>query len=379
MDDTHSDPFDALIRDVASPQGPAPTDGQKPPAESQSNAPSGPGAGTSQQAEGGANPGAQDPSTAKPANPAPDQGAATGTENPTDPAAQAAEAGKGSLPEPLKPFETTVKAKGFDLTKPEGLAKVLQWGQEAESTLGRRTTDLNMLHTRQQEIEKDFQSGAEGVNRRLVMMGLSKLDIPTPETRMKELKDIYSNVSVLANPNASPEQRDAAIDALNGLVYEPMDTLRIRQAAGQGNAQSAQAKLKEHRTNSASLFNQRTGANPELHKAYDAILPDFQAGGVFNSFGLDEFSMTSSPERAARIEEIGQALAWKSASYNPDGSVRDGGPIDVEIKKALALATRGGNAAPAGNGQPPVPGSNAQNQDPVDAMLSSWARESAVA
>ncbi|MEO7778520.1 MAG: hypothetical protein ABIY63_13390 [Fibrobacteria bacterium] len=377
MDETQSDPFDALIRDVASPQGPASSDGQNPPA----NAAGAPNAGPSPQAEGGAKPGAQEQSTANPAVKPPDQGLPAGMENPTDPAAaDAAAAGKGSLPEYLKPFETTLKSKGFDLSKPEGVAKVLQWGQEAESTLGRRTTEANLLLTRAQEIEKDFQAGPDGVNRRLEAMGFSKLDVPTPENRLKELKSIYSAVSVIADPNATAEQRNAAIEGINALVFEPMDDLRINLAANKGKGTAATAQLKDYRTKSYGLFNDRVAQNPELHTAYDAILPAFQPGGVFHSFGLDHFSMTSSPERAAAIEQIGQALHFKESAFNPDGSVKDGGPIDVEIKKALALANRGGNAGPAGNGNPPVPGSNGnQNSDPIGDMLNSWARDSAMA
>lgn len=376
MDETNSDPFDSLIRDVASPQGPAASDGQNP----QGNASGDPGSGPSPQAEGGAKPGAQEQSTAKPVVPGPDQAGAPGTENPTDPAAQAAEAGKGSLPETLKPFEAILKSKSWDVGKPEGVAKVLQSYQEAESNLGRRTSEANLLHTRQQEIEKDFKAGGDGVNRRMELMGLSKLDIPTPQARFKEYKDIYSNVSVLANPNATPEQRDAAVESLNQLLYEPMDNLRIRIAAGQGQGQSGESKLKEYRTASASLFNQRVASDPKLHDAYNAILPAFQPGGVFHSFGLDEFSMTSSPERAQAIEQLGQALQWKESAFNPDGSVREGGPVDVEIKKALALANRNGNAAPAANGQPPAPASNGnQNSDPIGSALDSLAREYAMA
>jgi hypothetical protein len=375
MDESTQDPFEALIRDAASPQGPANTEGGTTPA----NAAAGQASGPSTQAEGGAKPGAQDSSTAKPAAPAPDQGAPAGTENPTDPAAQAAADGKGSLPDPLKPFEATLKSKQWDLTKPEGQAQVLKSYTEAEATLGKRTSDANLLLTRANEIEKDFALGPDGVNRRLEAMGFSKLDIPTPENRLKELKAIYGNVSVLANPNASSEQKDAAIEALNGLLYEPMDNLRIKLAASEGKGKTAAAELKDYRTKAHGLFNERVAQNPELHAAYDAILPAFQPGGVFHSFGLDPFSMTSSPERAQAIESIGQALLFKESAYNPDGSVKDGGPIDVEIKKALALANRGGNAAPAGNGQPPAPGANGQqSQDPVDAMLNSWARESAV-
>ncbi len=375
MEEASQDPFAALIHDVASPQGPASGEGSPP-----ANAPAAPVAGQSPQAEGGAKPGAQDSSTAKPAAAAPDQGALPGTENSTDPNAPAADAdGKGSLPEHLKPFEATLKAKGFDLSKPEGMAKVLQWGQEAESTLGKRTNDANLLLTRQNEIEKDFAAGPDGVNRRLEAMGLPKLDIPTPENRFKELKTIYGHVSVLASTTSSAEQKDAAIGALNELLYEPMDDLRINLAANKGQAKAASAQLKEYRTKAHGLFNERVASNPELHAAYDAILPAFQPGGVFHSFGLDPFSMTSSPERAQAIEEIGNAVAFKASAYNPDGSVKDGGPIDVEIKKALALANRGGNAGPAGKGQPPAPASNAQNQDPLDAMLNDWARESAVA
>lgn len=368
-DEASSDPFDVLIRDVASPEGPTNTDASAPPA--------GDAGASAPKAEGGATPGAQDQSTAKPAPLAPDQGKPAGTENPTDPAQ--AEAGKGSLPEYLKPFEPTLKAKGWDLSKPEGVAKVLQSFQEAESTLGRRQSDVNLLMTRQQEIEKDFQTGPDGVNRRLELMGLSKLDIPTPESRHKELKEIWSAISVAVHPNATEEQRAKAFENLDRLVYDQMDNLRIRLAAGQGQAQSAKAKLGEYRTNSANLFNQRVGANPEISKAYDALLPAFQPGGVFHSFGLDEFAMTSSPERAQAIEQLGQAVAWKQASYNPDGSVKEGGPVDVEIKKALALVNRNGAAAPAGNGQPPAPQANGQQQDPLDAMLSNWAREAAMA
>lgn len=375
MDETNQDPFDALIRDVASPSGPAPADGQPSPANPQGA----PGSGPSPQAEGGATPGAQEQSTAKPFGAIPDQGLPDGAENPTDPAAQAAEAGKGSLPEDLKPFETTLKNKKWDVSTPKGVATVLQSYQEAESNLGRRTTEVNLLHTREKEVERDFMSGPDGVNRRLEAMGFKKLDIPTPQSRYQEYKEIYSAALVLGNPNATPEQRDAAIDALNAKVYEPMDNLRIRIAAGTEQAQGQQAKLKEYRTNSASMFNQRVAADPTLHEAYNAILPAFQPGGVFHSFGLDEYSMTSSPERAQAIEQIGQALQWKASAYNPDGSVKDGGPIDVEIKKALALANRGGNAGPAANGQPPAPGSNGQqNSDPIGSTLDQMARESAM-
>lgn len=365
-DEMPPDPFDSLIRDVAS-ESPAPSD---------TNPSTDTGAGASTQADGSANPGAQDQSTAKPAPLTPDQGQPVGTENPTDPA-QAAD-GKGSLPEHLKPFEATLKAKGWDLSKPEGIVKALQSYQEAESNLGRTKSEANLMMTRAQDIERDFQAGPDGVNRRLEQMGFSKLDIPTPENRMKELQGIYSNLQTALHPNASEEQRNQAIEKLNALVYEPMRKLDIRIEAGVEKSQNAQAKLKEHRTNSASLFNQRVGANPELHQAYDAILPQFQAGGVFHSFGLDEFAMTSSPERAQAIESIGQAVAFKASAYNPDGSVKDGGPIDVEIKKALALAGRAATAAPAGNGQPPTPQSNGnQNSDPM-AAFDSWAREAAM-
>ncbi len=374
MDETNQDPFDDLIRDVASPSGPAPADGQNPPANSSGV----PGSGPSPQAEGGAKPGAQEPSTANPAAAAPDQGLPTGLENPTDPAAPAAD-GKGSLPEDLKPFETTLKNKKWDVSTPKGVATVLQSYQEAESNLGRRTSEVNLLHTREKEVERDFMAGPDGVNRRLEAMGFSKLDIPTPQSRYQEYKEIYSAAVVLGNPDSTPAQRDAAIEALNAKVYEPMDNLRIRIAAGTEQAKGQQAKLKEYRTNSASLFNQRVGADPSLHQAYDAVLPAFQPGGVFHSFGLDEYSMTSSPERAQAIEQIGQALQWKASAYNADGSVKDGGPIDVEIKKALALATRGGNAGPAANGQPPAPGSNGQqNSDPIGSMLDQMARDSAM-
>lgn len=368
-DEQSHDPFDSLLQDMASSASPASPD---------TSAPNDNGAGTPAipKAEGGATPGALEQSTAKPAATTPDQGIPAGTENPTDPA-QAAD-GKGSLPDHLKPFETLLKSKQWDLTKPEGLTKALQSYQEAESNLGRRTTEANLLNTRAQEIERDFMAGPDGVNRRLEAMGFSKLDIPPPENRLQEYKAIFSAVQTLTNPNATQEQWDKAIGEINAKVYEPMDTLRIRQAAGQGQAQGAQAKLKEYRTNSATLFNQRVSANPELNQAYDAMLPAFQPGGVFHSFGLDEFSMTSSPERAQALETIGQAVAWKSSAYNPDGSVKDGGPIDVEIKKALALAGRAATAAPQG-GQPPAPAANGnQNQDPIGDMLNSWARETAM-
>lgn len=376
MDETHSDPFDALIQDVASPQGPAASNGQNPPA----NAAGASNAGTSPQAEGAANPGGQEQSTAKPVVPAPDQAGVPGTENPTDEAAKAAaEAGKGSLPEDLKPFETTLKNKKWDVSTPKGVAAVLKSYTEAETTLGQRTNEANLLHTRQNEIEKDFATGPDGVNRRLEAMGLPKLDVPTPESRFKELKSIYSHAQILANPNATAAQKDAAIEGINALVYEPMDDLRINMAANKGKGTSVAAQQKEYRTKAYGLFNDRVASNPELHQAYDAILPAFQPGGVFHSFGLDQFAMTSSPERAQAIEQIGQALHFKESAYNPDGSVKEGGPIDVEIKKALALANQGGNAAPVGGGQPPAPGSNGnQNSDPIGAMLDSLSREHAM-
>lgn len=362
------DPFDALIRDVASP---GPTDQDNKPADDK-----GTGTPPNLQATDSANPGAQDQSTAKPGEVAPDQGVPPGTENPTG---QPQADGKGSLPEHLKPFEKTLSSKGIDLTKPEGQAKFVKMYEEAETSLGRRTTEANLLLSRAQEIERDFMTGPEGVNKRLEAMGYSKLDIPSTADRLKEYQGIYSGLQIALNPNATDEQRNAAIESLNKLVYEPMDTLRIRQAAGIGQTQNAQAKLKDYRTSSATLFNQRTASNPELHQAYDAILPAFQAGGVFHSLGLDEFSMTSSPERAQAIESIGQALVFKASAFNPDGSVKEGGPIDVEIKKALALAGRVSNAAPAGKGQPPAPNSNGnQNQDPISAMLDSLAREHAM-
>jgi hypothetical protein len=363
-DEQLSDPFDSLIRDVASS---GPTDATP---NNQTDA----GAGTPPQATDSANPSAQDESTANLGQQSPDQELKPSEENPTAPKQLD---GKGLLPDHLKPFEAILKNKQWDLSKPEGIVKALQSYQEAETTLGRRTTEANLLLSRSQEIERDFLAGPEGINRRLEAMGFSKLDIPTPENRMKELQGIYSNLQTALHPNATEEQRNAAIENLNKLVYEPMDTLRIRQAAGVGQAQTAQAKMRDYRTNSATLFNQITAANPELHQAFDAILPAFQPGGVFHSLGLDEFSMTSSPERAKALSEIGQAVAFKQSSYNPDGSVKDGGPVDVEIKKALALAGRATNAAPVGNGQPPVNNSNGNNQDPFDKMLNDWALESA--
>ncbi len=379
-DEISSDPFENLIRDVASSsQSPADSGGQNP-ASNAANPGQGVGAPTTPQAEGGANPGAQDQSTANPAQKAPDQGMNPGEENPTVPPAQPGEDGKGSVPESLKPFEATLKSKQWDVSKPEGVAKVLQSYQEAETTLGRRTTEANLLLSRQQDIEKDFQSGPEGVNRRLEAMGLSKLDVPTPETRLGEYKAIYQNLSIALSEGATPEQRNAAIEKLNGLVYEPMDNLRIRIAAGAGKGEDAKVQLQSFRNNAANLFNQRVAADPTLHAAYDAILPAFQAGGVFHSFGLNEFSMTSSPERAQAIESIGRAVTFHQSAFNQDGSVKEGGPIDVEIKKALALQDRNANAAPAGNRQPPAPNSNGnQNQDPIGAMLNSWALESATA
>ena len=91
-DEQSHDPFDSLLQDMASSSSPAPSDSSVP-SDSATGTP------TIPKAEGGATPGAQDQSTAKPGEQAPDQGLPPGTENPTDPA-KAAE-GKGSLPDHL--------------------------------------------------------------------------------------------------------------------------------------------------------------------------------------------------------------------------------------------------------------------------------------
>lgn len=369
MDDDFADPFASLIQEVASSSSPAAEGAGKPAGSAEGQSPT-------PQAEGGAKPGATETSTAKPAAPAADPGAEAGKENRTADGQPPAD-GKGSLPEHLKPFESTLKTKGWDLSKPEGVVKALQSYQEAESNLGKRTSEAQMLHQRSVEVQRDFEEGLPGINRRLEALGYSKIEAPSLKDQHDHYRDLVNNINVALNGKATPEQRAAAIEKLNELAYDKYDQLRIQLASGAQKSQDFKAQRVQHVNKSVALFNERVGANPALEKAYDAILPHFQPGGVFHSLGLDEFVITSTPQRAQAMEKIGEALSFHASAYNPDGTVKEGGPIDVEVKKALALAGRQSNATPAGGSQNGAPPQSNGQRDALDNVLRELALEHA--
>lgn len=262
------------------------------------------------------------------------QASATGKEEP-----------KGVLPKELEPHKDLFDSKKFDLTKPEGVAKLAQAYKEIESHAGKTSTQSKNSQDKAARVMSIASGSVEDLNKWRKSQGLSELPIDTRshEDRVKEVDDLYSNVDKALN--GDPE----SLKWLNNHFAKQRESLlESKLTAKNSQNKTADQAFNERKSVARANFASMVQANPEAKGFFDELTDHLSPGGVFDSMGFDVLDAASTPERLAAFVEMGQAL---NVFRNLEKVVE--GRVTAELERRRAAGNAGGGAKEGAKGAIP--------------------------
>jgi hypothetical protein len=269
-----------------------------------------------------------------------------GTAKPDAPASAAGkEESKGVLPKELEPHKDLSESRKWDLTKPEGVAKLAQSYKEVESFAQKTQTLSKNSQDKAARAESLVSGSAEDLNKYRQSKGFPPLAVDTRsyQEREKEVDDLYSNVDKALQGDAE------ALKALNAHFAKQKENLLIAKIQNENiKPKTAEQAFKERKTAASLVFSNAFKANPEAKTYVDELTDYFNEGGAFDALGIDVVDALETDARAAAFLEMGQAL---NVFRNLDKVVE--GRVEAELERRRTADNAGGQGNKGGKGSAP--------------------------
>jgi len=222
------------------------------------------------------------------------QASATGKEEP-----------KGVFPKELEPHKDLSESRKWDLTKPEGVAKLAQSYKEVESFAQKSQTLSKNSQDKAARVASIASGSGEDLNKWRTSQGLPPLAVDTRShaDREKEVDSLYSNIDKALQGDAE------AVKSLEAHFAKARKDLLVSQLRDEAvKPKTAEQAFAERKSAASTNFANAFKANPEAKAYVDELSEHFEAGGAFDALGIDVLDAFGTSERASAFVEMGQAL-----------------------------------------------------------------------
>ncbi len=255
-----------------------------------------------------------------------------------------AEQAKGVFPKELEPYKSLFDSRKWDPSKPDGIAALAKAYQEVESFSQQSRTLHKNSQDKAQRLEALASGTAEDINKFRQSRGLPPIavDTRTVEQREKEHSELLENVkgALKGDPKSTEWLEDYFGKQREEVLLAKLEAKQAKPS------KTAEEAFKERKTLASTHFAEAVRKNPEAKVFADELSSYFDAGGAFDSLGIDVLDAFGSPERAAAFVELGQALnVYRNLEKVVEGKVS----AELERRRTAGNAAGPGNKGPKGS------------------------------
>jgi hypothetical protein len=269
-----------------------------------------------------------------------------GTANPEAPASVAGkEEAKGVLPKELEPHKDLSESRKWDLTKPDGVAKLAQSYKEVESFAQKTKTLSKNSQDKAARVEALVSGSAEDLNKYRQSRGLPPLAV---DTRTHQERD-KAHADFVAMVNKALAGDTEAYNALDAHLAKEKENLIIAKIQSEHvKPKTEEQAFTERKAVAVANYQDLLRANPEVKTYVDELTDYLDAGGALDALGIDTVAAFQTQETTAAFVEIGQAL---NVFRNLDKVVE--GRVTAELERRRTAVNAGGPGNKGGKGSTP--------------------------
>jgi hypothetical protein len=252
-------------------------------------------------------------------------------------------------PKALEPFKATLEAKKWDPTKPDWYVEPLKALQEAEQLNGRQSTDLGLTRARVSEVVAALHGSPKEINDLRARAGLPALpfDASSLDDKLKSAEEEWQLLEKALSDDEKAS-REATAQMANSL-RKRIDNLRLEKAVAERTAGKPAGDADANATKKDN-YNRLREQFPDATQKLNALVPFLATKygtGILGSFGMDPYSILTTPERARQAYDLASRL-WLGDPENFQSEVKKSVQAEMEkLRKAgnAGAITGGGPAA----------------------------------
>jgi tetratricopeptide (TPR) repeat protein len=280
--------------------------------------------------------------------------------NSTEPQATGEE---DAFPENLKDFKELLEREKLDHKAEDFVNQVLSKYSDSKSAIGRKSTEVGLTREKVNDLTRAILSTPDKINQIRETHGLPPIafDNKSAKDKVTETEEVYQLLTSLQDETKAQEAYQKLLRNFGQRLEDQRLDAKLQERAPQSQSNSDLKQRAE--SNWASLQKQHEDAND----AISALIPFFSSehgSGVLGSFGVDMYTMQSSPERAEAMYELGK-LVMLGQKYS-DPKVWDA-EIAEKVKAERAKEQETKNKSAGGSNE--SAGGNPQRKESADGFI----------